>query len=124
MSRKSTREYTREMRERYAEADRGERMALLKEHRTNMGFSRSYADRLLTGKREYRDSPARGKVYDGETAVVLERVWRESGCMNTKYLAASMRDRVEDFETHVAVIPPGVRGKLPRMSASSMDRLL
>lgn len=123
MSRKATWEYVGVTRRRYSEAGPQEKARILDEFVETTSYSRKYANKLLTGNRMYRERRGRGKTYGEETAKILERIWRESGCMNSKYLKAKIADWVEDYETHVAVIPARQREEIVRMSASTMDRI-
>ena len=124
MSRKATGEYVGVTRRRYAQSSPAKRRMILNEFIETTGYERKYANKLLTGTRRFREHPGRGKAYGEESAMILERIWRESGCMNTKYLKAKIADWVEDYGAHVAVIPAGQREEILRMSASTMDRIL
>ena len=124
MSRKTTAEYLGVTRRRYSEASPKEKTKILDEFVATTCYSRKHANKLLTGSRMFRERPGRGKTYGEKSAKILEQIWRESGCMNTKYLKAKITDWVADYETHIAVIPAGEREKILKMSASTMDRIL
>ena len=88
MSRMATAEYIGAKRRAYAEAGSAKRRRLLDEVCETTGYSRKYANRLLTGNRKFRERKGRGKVYQGEVLGVLEKVWREAGCPCLPYFKA------------------------------------
>ena len=78
MSRMATNEYIGAKRRAYAQADRAKRKRILDEVCETTGYERKYANRLLTGKRKFRERKGRGKTYGEDVAEVLRRVWREA----------------------------------------------
>ena len=124
MSRTATAEYIGAKRRAYAAAVPAKRHRLLEEVVETTGYSRKYANRLLTGSRKFRDRKGRGKTYTEEAGAVLKRIWLEAGCPCTPYLKAEMERWVAEYAGEVAHIPPGIRGALLRMSASTMSRIL
>ena len=124
MSRTATAEYIGAKRRAYAAAVPAKRHRLLEEVVETTGYSRKYANRLLTGSRKFRDRKGRGKTYTEESRAVLKRIWLEAGCPCTPYLKAEMERWVAEYAGEVAHIPPGIRAALLRMSASTMSRIL
>lgn len=124
MSRMATAEYIGAKRRAYAEAGSAKRRRLLDEVCETTGYSRKYANRLLTGNRRFRERKGRGKTYEGEVLDILEKVWREAGCPCLPYFKAEAERWVEEYSSEVAHVPPDVRGALARMSASTMSRAL
>ena len=125
MSRMATAEYIGAKRRAYGEAQSpAKRSRLLDDVCETTGYSRKYANRLLTGNRKFRDRKGRGKTYTAEAARVLEQVWREAGCPCTPYFKAEVARWLEEYSTEVARIPPEICGMLLKMSASTMSRLL
>ena len=104
MSRKATSEYVGVTRRRYATASPAKRRINLKDLVDTTGYEREYANKLLARARRFKEHPGRG-AYSEESAAVLKRIWRETGCMSTKYLKSKISEWVEDFNAHVAVIP-------------------
>ena len=68
MSRMATNEYIGAKRRAYAEADRAKRRRLLDEVCETTGYSRKYANRLLTGSRKFRERRGRGRTYEVKAA--------------------------------------------------------
>ncbi len=124
MSRMATAEYIGAKRRAYAGAPPAKRRRLLDEVLETTGYSRKYANRLLTGSRKFRERKGRGKTYTDEARTVLTRIWQEAGCPCPPYLKAGMERWVAEYASEVAHIPPGIRGELLRMSASTMARML
>lgn len=124
MSRMATAEYIGAKRRAYAEADSAKRRRLLDEVCETTGYSRKYANRLLTGSRKFRERKGRRKTYRGEVLEVLEKVWREAGCPCLPYFKAEMERWVGEYASEVAHVPPDIREALLRMSASTMSRAL
>ena len=100
MSRKTTAEYLGVTRRRYSEASPKEKTKILDEFVATTCYSRKHANKLLTGSRMFRERPGREKTYGEKSAKILEQIWRESGCMNTKYLKAKITDWVADYDPH------------------------
>ena len=124
MSRMATTEYIGAKRRLYAEADRRKRVRLLDEVCETTGYSRKYANRLLTGSRKFRERKGRGKTYTPDEAEVLKKVWLEAGCPCAPYFKAELGRWLEEYSTEVAVLPPGIRQSLLRMSDRTISRLL
>ena len=124
MSRTATNEYIGAKRRAYAEADPAKRRRILDEVCETTGYSRKYANRLLTGSRRFRERKGRGATYTDADRAVLERLWREVGCPCTTYLRANVGEWLREFRACVAHVPDDVAGRVLSMSASTMDRLL
>lgn len=124
MSRKATSEYIGVKRRAYANAKSGKRKHLLDEVCETTGYSRKYANRLLTGSRKFRERKGRGPTYTGLDKDILVRIWREVGCPCTTYFRANIDEWLREFRTCVAHVPDAVAAHILAMSASTMDRLL
>lgn len=124
MSRMATNEYIGAKRRAYAEAKPGKRRRMLDEVCETTGYSRKYANRLLTGSRKFRERKGRGPSYTERDKAVLVRIWREVGCPCTTYFKANVDEWLKEFRTYVAHVPDDVAAHLASMSASTMDRLL
>ena len=124
MSRMATSEYIGTKRRAYANARTGKRMLLLDEVCETTGYSRKYANRLLTGNRKFRERKGRRPTYSERDKAVLERIWREVGCPCTTYFQANVEEWLREYRTCVAHVPDDVAAHLLAMSASTMDRLL
>ena len=112
MSRMATNEYIGTKRRLYATADRTKRIRILDEVCETTGYERKYANRLLTGSRKFRERKGRGKTYGEDVAVVLKKVWLESGCPCLPYFKAESRRWVDEYSTQVAHIEPSIREKI------------
>ncbi len=124
MSRTATNEYIGAKRRAYAEAGPAKRRRILDEVCETTGYSRKYANRLLTGSRKFRERKGRGATYTDADRAVLERLWREVGCPCTTYLRANVGEWLREYRTCVAHVPDDVAAHILSMSASTMDRLL
>ena len=124
MSRIATSEYIGVKRRAYANAKSGKRKHLLDEVCETTGYSRKYANRLLTGSRKFRERKGRGPTYTGLDKDILVRIWREVGCPCTTYFRANIDEWLREFRTCVAHVPDAVAAHILAMSASTMDRLL
>ena len=124
MSRMATNEYIGTKRRLYATADRAKRIKILDEVCETTGYERKYANRLLTGSRKFRERKGRGKTYGEDVAVVLKKVWLESGCPCLPYFKAESRRWMDEYSTQVAHIEPSIREKILAMSDRTMSRML
>ena len=124
MSRTATNEYIGAKRRAYAGAGPAKRRRILDEVCETTGYSRKYANRLLTGSRKFRERKGRGVTYTDADRAVLERLWREVGCPCTTYLRANVGEWLREYRTCVAHVPDDVAAHILSMSASTMDRLL
>ena len=124
MSRMATSEYIGAKRRAYASAKPGKRRQLLDEVCETTGYSRKYANRLLTGSRKFKERKGRGSTYTERDRAVLMRIWREVGCPCTTYFRANVDEWLQEFRTCVAHVPDDVAAHVLSMSASTMDRLL
>ena len=124
MSRMATNEYIGAKRRAYESAKPERRRRLLDEVCDTTGYSRKYANRLLTGSRKFKERRGRGATYTERDKAVLARIWREVGCPCTTYFRANVDEWLREFRTCVAHVPDDVAAHLLAMSASTMDRLL
>ena len=92
MSRMATNEYIGAKRRAYAEAGPAKRRRILDEVCETTGYSRKYANRLLTGSRKFLERKGRGATYTDADRAVLERLWREVGCPCTTSQFAIITD--------------------------------
>ncbi len=124
MSRMATSEYIGAKRRAYAASKPDKRRRILDEVCETTGYSRKYANRLLTGSRRFRERRGRGTTYTERDRAVLTRIWREVGCPCTTYFRANVDEWLREYRTCVAHVPDDVAAHLLSMSASTMDRLL
>ena len=124
MSRKTTNEYIGMKRRAYADAKPWKRRRMLDEVCETTGYSRKYANRLLTGSRKFKERTGRGPTYNWRDRAVLIRVWREAGCPCTTYFKANVAEWLKEFRACVAHVHDGVAEHIASMSASTMDRML
>ena len=124
MSRMATSEYIGAKRRAYANAKPGKRRRLLDEVCETTGYSRKYANRLLTGSRKFKERKGRGPTYTEQDKAALVRIWREVGCPCTTYFRANIDEWLREFRACVAHVPDDVAAHVLSMSASTMDRLL
>lgn len=123
MSEKSTEEYTKKMRARYARlTGRKARGKLLDEFIEITGWERKHANKVLLGKR--RSKGRRGKrgaprQYGVELTRVLKTCWlaMEQPC------GKRMKDMLALWTKHLDS-PEEIRNQLGKISAASIDRLL
>ncbi len=121
MSRMATSEYIGARRRAYASAKPGKRKIILDEVCDTTGYSRKYANRLLTGSRKFKERKGRGPTYTERDKAALERIWREAGCPCTTYLRADIEEWLGEYRACVAHIPDDVAAHLLAMSASTME---
>lgn len=124
MSRMATSEYIGAKRRAYANANPEKRRRILDEVCETTGYSRKYANRLLTGNRKFKERRGRGPTYTEQDKAVLVRIWREVGCPCTTYFRANIDEWLREFRTCVAHVPDDLAAHVLSMSASTMDRLL
>lgn len=124
MSRKATNEYIGARRRAYADAKPEKRKVILDDVCDTTGYSRKYANRLLTGSRKFKERKGRGPTYTERDKAVLVRMWREVGCPCTTYFRANVGEWLREYRACVAHVPEDVAAHLLAMSASTMDRLL
>ena len=124
MSRTATNEYTGAKRRAYA-ASKPDKRRLIPDDVCEMtGYSRKYANRLLTGSRKFKVRKGRCATYTEQDKTMLIRIWREVGCPCTTYFRANIVEWLQEFRTCVTLVPDNMATHLLSMSASTMDRLL
>ena len=83
MARRSKREYLRSIQQRYQQARRAEKTAILDEFTKVCGYHRKYAMRLLhrpgPARPRLRRVPKRAPTYSEEVIRLLAQVWEASG---------------------------------------------
>ena len=124
MSRIATNEYIGAKRRAYEASKPDKRRLILDDVCEMTGYSRKYANRLLTGSRKFKVRKGRGATYTEQDKAMLMRIWREVGCPCTTYFQANIDEWLREFRTCVAHIPDDIAAHLLSMSASMMDRLL
>ena len=126
MTERGRREYAEVMRERYQQATRRERGALLDEYCGVTGCHRKAAIRRLgTAARGRGRPPGRPRRYGRALLPVLERVWLASDQLSGKLLHPLVPALVTALERHHGVVlAPEVRHALLTASPATLDRLL
>ena len=115
------------VRSRYRGAPKGEKSRILDEVVAMMGCHRKHVVRLLGRCTEGEDRPVvKGqRIYDEAVRQALIVVWEASDRICGKRLKAALPSMVESLERHGHLeLDPHVRGRLFKVSASTMDRLL
>lgn len=124
MSKRSRREYTLRMRERYqAMTTKRARGRVLDDFCATLGRTRKHAIKVLRGCGEPLKPAGRKPVYR-EAATALKAIWLLFDQPCSKLLHPVMESRVQAYERHKGALEPEIRDDLLRMSASTMDRLL
>ena len=126
MTERGRHEYAEVMRQRYQQASRVERGALLDEYCRVTGGHRKAAIRRLgaappgRGRRE-----GRPRRYGRELLPVLEQVWRASDYLSGKLLRPILPALLRALHTHHGVrVSPPVQNALLAASPATLDRLL
>jgi hypothetical protein len=130
----------RGMAERYRRSGKKEKGRLLDELVEVTGYNRSYAtwllnqqgrkiwvrrDLVVVGEIGVRKLRRRHRIYDQEVERVLKRLWKLADYLCGKRLVAALPGLIEALERHGELkISALVKGKLQRISASTIDRLL
>jgi hypothetical protein len=120
------REYAEVMRQRYQQARRQERGALLDEYcRVTRGHRKAAIRRLGAPARGRGRRPGRPARYGAALLPLLERVWLASDQLSGKLLHPILPALVSALERHHgAVIAPAARSALLAASPATLDRLL
>jgi hypothetical protein len=121
---------TKQMAKRYERASKKEKGQMLDELCALTGWTRRHARRALgavaaTGGRPTPPRRPRARTYGPEVVEPLTLVWATLNGPAGKRLAPFMAEVVEALERHGELqLAPKVRGKLLRISASTIDRAL
>jgi hypothetical protein len=83
------------------------------------GYSRKYANRLLTGSRKFKGRKGRGATYTEQDKAMLMRLWREVGRPCTTYFQANIDEWLREIRICVAHIPDDTAAHMLSMGASS-----
>ena len=126
MTERGRREYAEGMRQRYQQARRRERGALLDEYcRVTRGHRKAAIRRLGAPARRRGRRPGRPARYGSALLPLLERLWLASDQLSGKLLHAILPALVTALERHHgAVVAPAVRQALLAASPATLDRLL
>ena len=124
MSRKATNEYIGARRRAYADAKPEKRKVILDDVCDTTGYSRKYANRLLTGSRKFKERKGRGPTYTERDKAVLVRMWREVGCPCTTYFRANVGEWLREYRACVAHVPEDVAAHLLAMHSARTVRCL
>lgn len=129
MSAKSRQEVLEQARHRYAGRGREGRSRLLDEVCQLTGYERKYAIKVLSGKRPIagREKARRGgsrPQYGATERAVIQAIWQASEQPCGKRLKAALPLWLPFYEQRQGVLAPGVRERVLRASAATLDRLL
>lgn len=142
---KDKKKLTAEVQERYAKATKKQKGIILDEFTATTKYNRNYAARILRlkagkvigyarvdrrkikyviGKRK-RKKRKRNKIYGHDVFLALRKIWTVFDFICGKRLAPFMEEAVKKLEKHGEIdLTDDVRGKLLKISASTIDRLL
>jgi hypothetical protein len=120
---------TRSMAARYLKATKRERSAMLDELCALTGWTRDHARRAIRTAVARGDPPPppapRPRIYDEEVLVALRMIWATLDGPSGKRLAPFLPEIVEVLERCGELKVSGeIRGKLTRISAATIDRML
>ena len=128
MSEKSREEVLGIMRVRYAGRGREGRSKLLDQLCEVCGYERKYAIKLLRGQRRIVGKKARRSgtkpKYGGEERAVLKAIWLAAEQPCGKRLKAALALWLPHYESEHGSLDEELRGRLLKLSAATIDRLL
>lgn len=128
MSLRSRRELVSSLKGHYKGSSWTEKGVILDEFVAATGYNRKYAIKLLTKESSGRktiSSRIRSVTYDEEVKKALVMVWYAANQICSKRLVPFLPQFVSSLEKHGHLeLPPAVKEKLLKLSASTMDRLL
>jgi hypothetical protein len=127
MSQRSKRELIEAIRPRYLKANKAGKEQILDEFIATTRYHRKYAIRVLKHgpKAQGLKKPGRGKVYQGEVVVVLERIWEVCGRICSKRLQPFLPEMVSVLERCGELsLAPETKALLLGMSRATIDRCL
>jgi len=126
VTRRSIQEYAAALRQRYQEATKKQKGALLDEFCRTTGYHRKAAIRLLRGtpaKAVSRRGPRR--TFGPEVAWALKGLWEASDHICSKRLKPFLPELLASLERHDELaLEPQLREQVLRVSPSTIDRLL
>lgn len=116
------------MRERYVRRGREARSKLIDEVIELCGYNRKYAIKLLNGKLPIAEGKRRSggprKRYGEEERAVLKQIWLTAEQPCGKRLKAAIAPWLPHYEREFGDLEDGVRKKVLKLSAATIDRLL
>jgi len=128
MSQNSKKEILLKMRERYRGRGREGRSRLIDELCEMCGYERKHAIKLLNGKRpitgEARRRGGPRKRYGEPEKAVLKKIWLTAEQPCGKRLEAAVPLWLPHYESECGKIDSDLRGRLLKVSAATIDRLL
>jgi hypothetical protein len=126
VSRRSIQEYAAALRQRYQQATKKQKGALLDQFCQITGYHRKAAIRLLLHPCAPRPAPSRGRrKYGPAVAQPLRMVWEVADHICSKRLGPFLPELIPILEQHGEIdLAPEVREKLLHISPSTIDRLL
>lgn len=127
MARQSKREYLRSIHERYRQAGRKQKTAMLQEFSQVCGYNRKYAiwllSRPLSQAVARRAVTRRSVIYSNATITVLAKIWEACGYLCSQRLKAALPQWLPWIKKHFA-ISTELEKQLLAISARQMDRRL
>jgi hypothetical protein len=125
MSQTSKHEYLERMKWRYQQRGREGRSRLLDELEEICGYDRKYAIKLMNGSLPPpRGRRGRGPVYGAAELAVIKPIWRAAHQPCGKLLQPMLPLWLPHWEADHGPLEPGLKARLERISASTLDRLL
>jgi hypothetical protein len=121
------RELIKAIADRYRIASRVEKKRILDEFIEVTGFHRKHAIRALgkSGESRVEQAPERARIYDEAVLQALRILWEAADRICGKRLKAIIPTLVDAMERHGHLnLDDGVRSRLLKASAATMDRLL
>jgi len=125
MSQTSKHEYLERMKWRYQQRGREGRSRLLDEREEICGYDRKYAIKLMNGSLPPpRGRRGRGPVYGAAELAVIKPIWLAAHQPCGKLLQPMLPLWLPHWEADHGPLEPGLKARLERISASTLDRLL
>ena len=126
MSRKSKREYLKELQKRYSGAKKKKKQAILNEAVQTTGYNRKYIIRFFNSSFKYRAAPKRKgpkTKYTAHFAAILEKVWLACNRPCSDILKALLPAWLPFLKKSIS-IPPHIELLLLSVSTATIERKL